>query len=647
MRKTRERATHLISISVALIVLGSLTALPILPTRTATAATNGTLTRLADQPASTVRANGKIAFVGHRDGNDEIYTINADGSDLQRLTSNPNDSTDDPRWSDSPVWSPDGRHILFQRAHTIYFPLPSRQIVDTCVMNADGSNQTLLVSSGDNGDYVRLPVWSPDSSKLVFVQGVLRGTGTSRVNEIIVMSPDGSNRMRVAQFNSISGVNWSRDGAELAFSTPDHTYVMNADGTNSRIVSQGFPPLYAFSPEGSKLAVECGGICLANIDGTNSIQITHPSSDGYVDASDTDPHWSPDGSKIVFARIYSDGYDSYGGEARVVNTDGSNERHAGTNVSSPQWSPDGTKIVFTDGPDYRYLGVYVMNAATGSVTKIGDGRLPSWQAVPYTPGAIDDAQFFVRQHYSDFLNRDPDADGLAYWSNEIALCGSDQECIAAKRINVSAAFFLSIEFQETGYLVYRVYKSSYGDLAGAPVPLTLGEFLPDTRAVSQGVIVNQTGWEQVLENNKQAFATEFVQRTRFTSLYPTSSTPDQFVDQLFLNAGVTPSSTDRAAAINEFGGAGTSADTAARARALRRVAENSTLKQQEFNRAFVLMQYFGYLRRNPIDAPEPGLNYDGYNFWLNKLNTFNGDFVRADMVKAFINSTEYRQRFGL
>jgi len=64
----------------------------------------------------------------------------------------------------------------------------------------------------------------------------------------------------------------------------------------------------------------------------------------------------------------------------------------------------------------------------------------------------------------------------------------------------------------------------------------------------------------------------------------------------------------------------------------------------EFNRAFVLMQYFGYLRRNPNDAPDS--NFDGYNFWLNKLNTFNGNFAQAEMVKAFIAADEYRRRFG-
>jgi hypothetical protein len=77
---------------------------------------------------------------------------------------------------------------------------------------------------------------------------------------------------------------------------------------------------------------------------------------------------------------------------------------------------------------------------------------------------------------------------------------------------------------------------------------------------------------------------------------------------------------------------------------LRRVAEHSSLIQQEFNRAFVLMQYFGYMRRNPNDAPDN--NFDGYSFWLNKLNQFNGNFIDAEMVKAFIISGEYRQRFG-
>src|SRR5437660_3168428 len=128
----------------------------------------------------------------------------------------------------------------------------------------------------------------------------------------------------------------------------------------------------------------------------------------------------------------------------------------------------------------------------------------------------DVSSFFVRQHYLDFLNREPDNRGFPFWTNEIDLCGTNQACIDIKRINVSAAFFLSIEFQQTGYLVERLYKAAYGDGSGTstvngvhfqgPVPIVrFSEFLPDTQQIGQGVIVGQNGWETVLENNKQNF----------------------------------------------------------------------------------------------------------------------------------------------
>jgi len=79
---------------------------------------------------------------------------------------------------------------------------------------------------------------------------------------------------------------------------------------------------------------------------------------------------------------------------------------------------------------------------------------------------IDTASFFVRQHYLDFLNRQPDQAGLDFWVGNFTPCGTDPQCIEVRRINVSAAFFLSIEFQQTGYLVERIYKSSYGDATG-------------------------------------------------------------------------------------------------------------------------------------------------------------------------------------
>lgn len=261
----------------------------------------------------------------------------------------------------------------------------------------------------------------------------------------------------------------------------------------------------------------------------------------------------------------------------------------------------------------------------------------------YDPGVsstnpIDDPQLFVRQHYLDFLNREPDSAGLAFWTNEITSCNFDPQCIEIKRINVSAAFFLSIEFQETGYLVYRMYKAAYGDLPSMPVPLTRQEFLPDTRYLSQGIVVGAFGWEHALENNKNTFANDFVARTRFTTAFPFGMSPEQFVDALNANAGGVLSQSERDQLVSEL-----ASGAKTRAQVLRSVAEDADLARNEFNKAFVLMQYFGYLRRNPNDAPDAG--FSGYNFWLNKLNAFGGNFVNAEMVKAFITSIEYRQRF--
>jgi hypothetical protein len=268
---------------------------------------------------------------------------------------------------------------------------------------------------------------------------------------------------------------------------------------------------------------------------------------------------------------------------------------------------------------------------------------------------IDGSSFFVRQHYIDFLNREPDTPGLNFWINNIDGCSPKPSCTELQRINTSGAFFLSIEFQDTGYFVYRAYKAAYGDANGTSttggfhnlsVPvIRLSEFLPDTQRIGQGVIVNVGNWEQQISANKDAFTAEFVQRTRFLTDFPLSMTPEQFVDQLNLRAatpaltGVKPlSQSERDQLVKEL-----KDGTKTRAKVMRAVTENQTLSSAEFNRAFVLMQFFGYLRRNPNDPQDT--DYAGYEFWLGKLNQFN-NFVNAEMVKAFITSGEYRARFG-
>jgi cytochrome c peroxidase len=251
-----------------------------------------------------------------------------------------------------------------------------------------------------------------------------------------------------------------------------------------------------------------------------------------------------------------------------------------------------------------------------------------------TPNVIDETSFFVAQHYRDFLSREGDSAGLNFWSNEIALCGLEAGCVANKRQFVSSAYFLSIEFQETGFYAIRVQRAAFGRKSREASRITFAQFVPDAAAVGAGVIVGQTGWQQQLTQNKQAYAAQVVSSPAFVARFPTTQTGAEFVNALYSSAGLTPSQTELQDAIAAFGAGG----SAGRAAALSKVADSTSLVQAEFNPAFVLMEYFGYLRRDPDTS--------GYNFWLNKLEQFNGNFVEAEMVKAFIVSSEYRSRFG-
>jgi conserved hypothetical protein TIGR03118 len=417
-----------------------------------------------------------------------------------------------------------------------------------------------------------------------------------------------------------------------------------------------------------------------------------------------------------------------------------------------------------------------------------------------TTNPIDGASFFVRQHYLDFLNRESDPAGQAFWTNEITSCGGNAQCIEIKRINVSAAFFQSIEFKNTGLLAYLTHRTAFGTSAsGSPAPVLYGDFERDTQALQNNFAFGLPGADAILEANKVAYFNDFVTRPAFVAKYPSTLTDAQYVDALLTTANLTPaevrlfvvsltnsqevpptnpttsggaarpasngtarfqfnaaqtsmtftatinnidvggtqtpgdtndnliaahihagpsvvpgvngsvvwgffgspfndnnpndavvqpfttgvggtfsgkwdppegngttlaaqltSLTTGHAYINfhttQFGGgeirgnfpaadafrnalvAGLGAATETRATVLRKIAESDELQTRELNNAFVTMEYFGYLRRDPDTS--------GFNFWLNKLNAFNGNFINAEMVKAFLSSSEYRQRFG-
>ena len=305
-----------------------------------------------------------------------------------------------------------------------------------------------------------------------------------------------------------------------------------------------------------------------------------------------------------------------------------------------------TQDSYTEGPEMFTVNLFKLNGIGASfgtpssaTVTIADGT------TPLPPNANDDTDAFVRQQYRDFLNREADPAGLAFWTGEINNCTPKPQCIELKRINASAAFFLSIEFQTTGNLVRNFYVVALDRPATNNMP-EFEEFERDTQAMQRGLIVdpNNNDWEIILNNNRDAFMRDFVTRTEFIGLYPTTDTPTQYVDKLYLHAGITPTAVERGMAITEFGNATTATDAGARGRVLLAVTQNTNLQQREINRSFVQMQYFGYLRRNPNDAPD--VNFAGFDFWLTKLNAFGGNFIDAEMVKSFLVSIEYRQRFG-
>jgi hypothetical protein len=285
---------------------------------------------------------------------------------------------------------------------------------------------------------------------------------------------------------------------------------------------------------------------------------------------------------------------------------------------------------------------------------------------PPVPITIDDADFFAAEHYIDFLRRFPDAPGLEHWTGEITECSDPTKrfpgesfdlCTERKRANTSAAFFLSPEFQNTGSFVLRVYWGALGKLLSAPcpgVPQSLpghcrprySDYISDMAQVAQGIVVNDKLDPNVINANKHAFVDQFVNRAEFQAIYG-ALTPAQFVDKLSQTTGVALIASDRQALIDEL-----TANAANKSDVVFKIVDGTqtitdgalvfqttygkAFYDQEFDAAFVFMEYIAYLRRNP--------DQDGYDFWLGKLKRY-GNWVDAQMVLAFIKSPEYRDRF--
>lgn len=578
-----------------------------------------------------------------------------------------------------------GGRLVFER---VDIQSPTQAGNGIYVMDADGANLRRLSSVGFE------PAFSRDGTKLTFVTG---------------QAPDGCNNYELNIMPSIFGTDqrpltkvcgydqhpaWSPDGTKIAFwsdrGTGEGLYVMNADGSNQLLVLstssiQRLIESPHWSPDGTRItfvgfnlaANNEADVFVVNADGSNPVNITNTPA-----IHEVAPAWSRDNTKISYVRLTSpDDSDIY-----TMNANGSNQTKLtdlsltglgiilGTGQLRLAWSPDGTRLAFVDVGNS--LDIFAVNADGSNrvnLTNTPDNdTYPDWQVAAPAPttNPIDDAQFFVRQHYLDFLNREPDAPGLAHWTGEITDCNdpakrqpgeSLAQCTERKRANTSAAFFFSPEFQNTGSFVLRVYWGTFGKVPAVPcpgVPFALpgncrpqySQYIADAGQIAQGIVVNDKLAPDVINANKHAFVEQFVNRPEFHARFG-SLTNAQFVDRLFETTGVAPTSAERDSLIAEL--VNGNGSNAAKASVVFKVVDGTQtitdgalvfqtrygqeFYNKEFDTVFVFMEYLGYLRRNPDQG--------GYDFWLAKLKQY-GNWLDAQMVLAFIVSPEYRSRFG-
>ena len=607
----------------------------------------------------------------------EIFVMNADGSGQLRLTT-------DFRGDRHPTWSPDGRTIAFTSDRGGSYAL--------YLMNPDGTGQARATSG--TAEEMN-PAWQPDPTlaqatptptptPVYSVSGRVTDSAGAPVAGVLVtfeLNFEGSVETRAAQTdasgNYSSGELGCRNGVKVtptksgfSFTPPGLIFVstrcLGGGGTADFVATSDSTPRYTIAGRvtdgrgngisdatvtlgGSTSAFTttdaAGNYSFAGLPAGGSYNLSPSKAGQYIRfstvVSNLNANQTVNLTLIPYVTLFVRVTDAAGnavpgvamrlGEqtfgSPLTNTNGT----VTINVSYPA---NGEAVIKLTPSKYGYA---FSPSETSFNTRNGNQSFSFNAALA---SRMYDTQFFVRQQYADFLSREPDAEGLAFWTQGVETCGASDGCREVKRIDTSAAFFLSIEFQETGFLVHRTYRAAYGDLPGKPVPLVLDEFLPDTRQLGEGVVVGRDGWQGRLAANQTAYFLRFVTTGRFLSKYPESLDGDAFTRAIYATAGVELSNEDLDNALQAFR---VLSPTAARAGVLQKLVESETLRRRETSRAFVLMQYFGYLRRDPDAAPDA--NFSGYQFWLSKLEEFGGDYRRAEMVKAFLDSTEYRNRF--
>ena len=694
MRQTTRRTTHLLGLALALAVFAG----GLVPPGRSQQKSQSTARQQPTKAGGGVDASvippepvGKIAFASDRAGNFDIYVMNPDGTGLVRVT-------DDPAEDTHPTWSPDGRQIAFvstrdgnKEIYTVsadgglatrltnnaaedFSPAWSTSVAtprilfvshrtgndEVFVMNTDGTNQTNVTNNAaDEVD----PQWLLTSNTTLITYASNRDGDKF---EIYRANADGSGTPTRLTTNSFNDVHPTWPPGRFYFQSDrdgnDEIYLTNADGTSPiRITSNtAFDLDPAASTDGARVVwVSNRGpangttntdnldIYAANANGSSVVRLTDSA------ASDIDPAVQPLPSAAALgtfqlsAATYTVGEGSPTLSIDVTRTGGTGAASVeistvpGTASERTDFSALSRRIYFAAGETSKTVRLSIINdlrdeddetltvtlsdpfnstlgAPSSAVVTITDNDSSTSASNP-----IDNTEFFVRQHYLDFLGREPEASGFNAWVNVLTTCPNQFNnsptgpSILCDRVFVSSAFVRSPEFQARGAFVVRSYIAAYNRLP------TFREFLRDLMALG-----GDTEAEALA--NRARFPDDFTQRPEFGAIHDALSNA-AYVDRLIANSGATFPAATRNQLVADL-----DAGTKTRAQVFREIVENQAFVNAAFNRVFVLMQYFGYLRRDP--------EITGFNAWLAYLNANPNDF--RTMVFGFVNSQEYRSRFG-
>jgi Tol biopolymer transport system component len=580
-----------------------------------------------------------------------LFVMNADGTNVRALTPVSTGPLN------KPSWSPDGRRLAYIGGSDLAYTI--------AVVNVDGTGRRLLLPL--DGPYQEVD-WSPDGTRLAYVLN--RGAGFSDPN-IYVVNLDGTGERLLSIGNTHDRhPAWSPDGSRIAFtSTRDagnaEIYVMNADGTNQTRFTNN-PATDAaptWSPDGQTIIFSTdrdGNFELYRMnaaDGASQLRITHTL------ANELSPDWNQGARSTIqwrntSFRIPEGTPTNNSGDPLIITRVGDLTHPATVDYATNDNCRDALRVPRTpcagsasDRSDY-VSATGTLRFASGEATKtislttIDDAKVEGDESLSLVltnatgatlgeqhsapvvitdndfhdnaPNPIGEPRFFVRMHYLDFLGREPEQRGWDDWVGVWMRCPNVFTDSTCSRETISSSFFRSREFYVKGYFIYRHYRVALGRRP------TYAEFLRDLPLLNA-----QTSAE--LNARQDEYNLAWMHRAEFT---PTANTfpSEQYVNRLLQNIGVTLTGTvTRETLIADLHN-----ERRTRAGVLRAIVEHPSVEHAEYNGAFVTMQYFGYLKRDP-DA-------DGFTNWLNYLNANPTDF--RTMVHGFVASNEYRSRFG-